>query len=78
MKYTVHICPIVRVTIRGVEADSQEEAMKKAEFEANFYAHFNGLSDTEYADDIDCFHVDEEGDEEYERSCWYDKNYVPL
>lgn len=77
MKYTVHIYPVVRVTVTGVEADSQEAAMKKAEEETDLFAVL-GAKGVEYAEDIDCFHVDEEGDTEYEKSRWYDKHYKPL
>jgi len=79
MKYTVHVYPIVRVTFPGIEAESQEEAMKKADEQADFHSVFDHLGDNiEYAEDIDGFHVDEENDPEYERSCWYDKEYKPL
>ncbi len=73
MKYTVHLYPIVMVKVEGVEAESQVEAIKKAEMQTDLNALFAG-----YADDIDCFHVDEEGDTEYANSQWYDKNYLPL
>ncbi|KKM00327.1 hypothetical protein LCGC14_1805530 [marine sediment metagenome] len=79
MKYTVHIYPIVRVTFSDVEANSQEEAMKKAEDGADFHETFDRLAvNVEYAEDIDCFHVDEENDPEYARSVWYDKHNKPL
>jgi hypothetical protein len=84
-KYHVHVYPIVRVEVRDVEADSQEEACRKAE------QIFNGLFNNdarmgrirpvtcvEYADDLDGFLVDEDGDTEHERSTWYDDNYKPL
>ncbi|MDO9333427.1 MAG: hypothetical protein Q7T57_02755 [Dehalococcoidales bacterium] len=77
MKYTVHIFPIVRVAVK-VEADSQEEAMKKAEEQTDFHALFGASGVAEYAEDIDCFHVDEENDPEYTKSTWYDKDYAPL
>ncbi len=70
MKYTVHIYPICRVTLLGIEADSQEEAIKKAEAQANLYALCS--AGVEYAEGIDSFHVDEENDPHYERSCSYD------
>ena len=79
MKYTVHIYPIVRVTFTNVEADSQEEAMEKADNKADFHALFDGMDENiEYAEDVDCFHVDEENDPGYERSTWYDKFYRPI
>lgn len=79
MKYTVHIYLIVRVKVAGIEADSQEEAMKKAEAKVDFHTIFDSMNETiEYAEDIDGFHVDEEDDPEYTRSRWYDKHYQPL
>lgn len=83
MKYAVHIMAIVRVKMPGVEADSQEDAIKKAEaaVDLNFlgspYLPQN-VEHVEYADDIDGYHVDEEGDPEHERSRWYDKHGVPV
>lgn len=78
MRYTVHVYPVVRVAVTGIEAASQEEAMEKAD-KTDFHAIFDHLGDNiEYAEDIDCFHVDEENDPEYERSAWYDKHYAPL
>lgn len=82
MKYDVHILAVVRVKRTGIEADSQEEAVKKAEEITDLDTLFNKGGDgdlsTEYADDIDSFHVDEENDPEYENSTWYDKNGRPL
>lgn len=74
MKYNVHLYPIMRVTFQGVEADSQEEAIKKAEEEFDGYAlasHHGGVA---YAEDMDGFCVDEVGDTEYTNSKWYDKD----
>ena len=76
MKYDVHIYPIVRVTLLGIEADSQEEAIKKAEAQADLYALCS--AGVEYAEDIDSFQVDEENDPQYERSCSYDRDGKPL
>jgi len=77
MKYDVWIYPIVRFKVAGVEAESQEEAMKKADAQTDYHALLdrNGI---EYAEDIDSFHVDEEDDPIYEKSTSYDKNYCPL
>lgn len=82
MKYDVHVFAIVRVTVPGIEADSQEEAIKKAkELDLNFlgtpYLPKN-VEAVEYADDLDGFFVDEENDPEHERSCFYDKHGVPV
>lgn len=82
-KYHVHIYPIVRVLVRNVEADSQEEACKKAEQMAELDKLFAGLrglpvASIEYADDLDGFWVDEDGDPDHERSTGYDKEYQPI
>ena len=77
MLYNVHVYPIVHVKVCGVEAESQEEAMKKVDATADFHSLLD-RDDIEYAEDVDCFLVDEQGDTEYENSVWYDKNYCPL
>jgi len=81
VKYTVHIFPIVRVKIPDIEADSHEEAMKKAEAGVDFNSLLNNSGGdyvVEYADDLDAFHVDEENDPEYQNSVWYDKFMKPI
>lgn len=78
MKYNVHLFPIMRVTMRNIEANSQEEAIEKAEQGFDGSALARGHGDVEYAEDMDCFHVDEVGDDAYSKSVWYDKNSVPL
>ncbi len=82
-KYHVHVYPIVRVTVREVEADNPEEACRKAEKLADLENLFHNVgfnpsvTDIEYADDIDGFWVDEDGDTEHERSRNYDAEYRP-
>ena len=53
-KYNVYVYPIVRVLIKDMEANSQEEACRKAEPEATSW----GMRNAEYAYDIDGFLVD--------------------
>lgn len=77
MKYNVHIYPIVRIEVKGVEAENQEEAIKKAEAETDLHAALDRPS-VEYAEDIDSFHVDEQDDPLYNKSTSYDKHYCPL
>ena len=56
MKYDVHIYAIVRVSVPGIEADSPRQAAILAENRTDLNVEFrNG----EYAEDIDCFLVDE-------------------
>ena len=83
MKHTVFIFAIVRVKVLDIEANSQVEAIKKAEAQVDL--NFLGtpylpheVEHVEYADDIDCFEVDEEKDSEFEKSRWYDKHYKPM
>lgn len=73
-KYHVHVYPIFRVLVPNIEADSPEEACQKAE-QALDLDQFN-RPEIEYADDIDGFLVDEDGDTEHLRSAFYDANYV--
>jgi hypothetical protein len=80
MKYEVHIYAIVQVKVVDVEAESQQEAIRKAEARCDLYTLFQQNvrePHTEYAEDIDSFLVDEVGDEEHEHSCWYDKHANP-
>ena len=82
-KYHVHVYPVVRVLIKDIEADSQEEACKKAEELVDLHQLFESLrfdppvGYVEYADEIDGFLVDEESDVEHELSTWYEKDYTP-
>jgi hypothetical protein len=77
MKHTVWIFAVVRVKIPDVEAENHEDAMKKAEENTDLHAVLD-RDGIQFADEIDCFHVDEENDLEYEHSCWYDSDYSPL
>ena len=63
--HNVHIYAIVRVKVSNVEAENHAEAIKKAEDMIDLNGLFNRGSDQEFADDIDCFLVDEVGEEEF-------------
>ena len=83
--YTVHLYPIVCVTVRDVEAESQVEAIKKAESRVDLTRLFRhralppaSVASVEYADAIESFLVDEDGDTEHERSREYDADYEPI
>ena len=82
-KYHVHLYPIVRVLVRDVEAESQVEAIKKAEELVDLDRLFHHVrfdppvAYVEFADDTDGFLVDEDGDESYEKSTVYDAEYRP-
>jgi hypothetical protein len=60
------------VKVHGVEAGSQEEAIRKAEESTDFDDLFNKAPDIEYAEEVAYYLVDEVGDEEYERTGWHD------
>ena len=86
-KYHVHIYPVVRVLVRDVEAESQEEACKKAEAMVDLDHCFYNVHSLrpggqvlagEYADAVDGFLVDEDGDAEHAKSTFYDAEYHPL
>ena len=84
-KYHVHLYPIVRVLVRDVEAESQVEAIKKAESRVDLTRLFRhralppaSVASVEYADGIDGFLVDEDGDTKYEKSTFYDAEYLPI
>lgn len=70
MKYKVHLFPVVRVTVE-VEADSQQEAIEKAEYGEDFHLRFDRSADQEWAEEVAYYEVDEVGDEEYSNSHWY-------
>ena len=81
-KYHVHLYPIVCVTLRDVEAESQVEAIKKDEELVDLYKLFAGASpdhprvaSIQYADALDGFLVDEDGDTQYNLSTTYDSDY---
>ena len=75
-KYHVHVYPVVVVFVPNIEADSKVEACKKAETAMDWdrFAERLGLW---YADKIDGFLVDEDGDTEHANSTFYDAEYHP-
>jgi len=73
MKYKVHIYAVIRLPLE-VEAESQEEAINKTdEFDLH---HMIDNERFEYAEDIDCFLVDEVGAADYTNSQWFDKHGI--
>lgn len=71
MKYRVHLYAVVRVPVDDIEADSQLEAVEKAENGVNLHHELDHYGN-EWAEEIVYAMVDEEGDEEYDNSRWYD------
>lgn len=66
-KYRVHVMAVIRVPFE-VEAKGQVEAAEKAADMTWGSGNLTG----EFADEITSFLVDEVGDEEYDRSRWYE------
>ena len=73
-RYDVHIYPIFTALVQDIEADSPEEACKKADLAVNF-ATFDQPG-FEYADDIDGFLVDVVGDADHLNSTSHDGDYT--
>ena len=71
-KYDVYLYPVVRLKVPSVEAHSQKEAIEIAleQFELNGCIVREG----EYADELEYFLVDEQGDEEHLNTCSYSYN----
>ena len=78
MKYNVHVYVTVRVRVLDVEATSQEEANKRVRDSVNLNDLMNrshplsNVEDVEFVDEITGYLVDEQGDEEHERSRFYE------
>lgn len=75
-KYHVHVYPMVEVLVRDIEAESQEEACRKAEAARDWSALLKSEG-VEWAQVLDGFLVDEDGDTEHAKSTWYDNDYLP-
>jgi len=84
MIYDVHIFAEVRVKVPGIEANSQTEAIKKAEEQINLYNLFERehptpqIEHTEWSERVTNYLVDEDGDTEHQKSTWYDSEYRPM
>lgn len=90
MLYNVHIYTVVRIKVTNVKAESQTEAIEKAQKHAArsgaydlFDRHnpVHGVAHTEWAEDDAYFMVDEVGDEEHEKTNQYvssSKGYRPM
>ena len=78
MKCNVHIYAIVRVKVLGVEANSQEEAIKRVRDHVNLNDLMNrshplsNVEHVEFVDEITGYLVDEQGDQKHERSRFYE------
>jgi hypothetical protein len=72
---------VVRIKVTDIEANSQIEAIEKAEPVAMDFAteylngavrRFDHVTDYEFAEGFSYALVDEHGDEDYENSRWYE------
>lgn len=70
MKYNVHVYHVVRTKVPDIEASSHEEAMKKAD---ELFA--NSGYETESAEEVAGYLVDEQGDGEFASSRSYGPDY---
>jgi DNA-directed RNA polymerase subunit RPC12/RpoP len=84
MTYDVHIFAEVRVKIPSIEADSQTEAIRKAEELADLYQLFDKespaahASHTAWNEEIHGFLVDQADDPEHEQSNFYKPDGVTI
>ena len=74
-KYDVHLFPVVRFTVRGVEAESMEDACKKADqllSDETIKTAIAGGSEHEadFADEVIEALVDVQSNEDYSESTW--------
>lgn len=71
MKYTVHLYKAVRVTMEGIEASSQEEAMRIADAQCDINETLR-IGAVE-AEECECLGatVDEDGDDEYRHTRYH-------
>ena len=68
MLYDVHLYPVVRITLKGIEAESQMDAIRRAEASVDLY---QAVCEAEYAEDVTAYLVDEHGDRDYARTRCY-------
>jgi len=74
MEYKVHVFAVVRIPVT-VTADCQIDALRKADLEMD--DKFTATGELQHDKDY-YYLVDEEGDEYYERSRWYNSNHSPM
>jgi hypothetical protein len=77
-KHDVHCYAVVRVSARGIEAESHQAAIEKAEAALDFHAMLNAGADVEYAEMVIGHTVDESGDENYLNTSHYNAQYTLL
>jgi len=77
-KHDVHCYVVVRVSARGIEAESHQAAIEKAEAALDFHAMLSAGADMEYAEIVIGHTVDESGDENYLNTGHYKAQYTPF
>lgn len=77
--YTVHLFPVVRIQVPGIEAADHREAVEQAVAQTapGLYGRFERAS-AEYAEEISHYLVDVAGDEEFRQSQWFYSADEPL
>jgi hypothetical protein len=77
--YDVHLFPVVRIKVSGIEAASHREAIERAleRVGSNLPAQL-ARAGAEYAEEISHYLVDVAGDEEYRQSQWFYSAEEPL
>ncbi len=75
-KYDVHLFPVVRFTVRNVEAESMEEACGKAEQELSNETIMRAMRggsehEADFDDEVLEALVDIQGDADYSQSTWF-------
>lgn len=84
MTYDIHIFAEVRVKVPGIEADSQIEAIKKAQELVNLYQLFDKesplphVAHTEWNEEMHGFLVDQASDPNYEQSRFYKPDGITI
>ena len=88
MKHDVHLFAVVRVKCPGIEAESHDDAVKKAMeqfhelyelFETRNLRHLpEGITEVEFGEEFSHFLVDDAGSEDFSDSTWHDAKGVEL
>ena len=76
-RFNVHLYPVVRLVVSGVEAASHQDAVEKAIEQTDLCTRF-ASADGEYAEEISHFLVDVVGDDDYAQSWWFYSRQSPL
>ena len=71
--YNVHMFTVVRVKVVNVEAENHIEAMEKVDKQVDFNSMFRDVArnETEWGEEHSHVLIDEVGDDQYEKSTWY-------